>query len=80
MGYVDNKIVVIDKHMVRVAKRDNAVGVVTGCGLDDPGVGVLVPVWSRIFFSRRPDRIWGPPCLLASGYRWLFLRGKAARV
>jgi hypothetical protein len=33
---------------------------VTGYGLDDRGVGVRVPVGSRIFFPRHPDRFWGP--------------------
>jgi hypothetical protein len=45
-------------------------------GLDDRGVGVRVPVWSRIFSSpRRPYRLWGPPNLLSNGYRWLFSSG-----
>jgi hypothetical protein len=40
------------------------------------GVGVRVPVGSRIFSSpRRPDRLSGPPSLLSNGYRWLFPRG-----
>jgi hypothetical protein len=35
--------------------RDSAVGTATGYGLDDPGVGLRVPVGSRIFSStRRP--------------------------
>jgi hypothetical protein len=35
--------------------RDNAVGITTGYGLDDRGVGVRVPVGSRIFStSSRP--------------------------
>jgi hypothetical protein len=35
--------------------RDRAVGMATGYGLDDGGVGVRVPVGSRIFFmSSRP--------------------------
>jgi hypothetical protein len=35
-----------------------AVGIATGYGLDDRGVGVRVPVESRIFSSsRRPDRL-----------------------
>jgi hypothetical protein len=58
--------------------RDSAVGIVTGYGLDDRGVGVRVPVGSRTFSSpRRPDRLWGPPSLsiLSNGYRELFRRG-----
>jgi hypothetical protein len=36
--------------------RDRAVGIATGYGLDDRGVGVRFPVESRIFSSpRRPD-------------------------
>jgi hypothetical protein len=31
-------------------------------GLEDGGVGVRIPVRSRIFSSpRRPDRLWGTP-------------------
>jgi hypothetical protein len=41
-------------------------------GLDDWGVGVRVPIWSRIFCSPRcPDLLWGPPNLLSNGYRGL---------
>jgi hypothetical protein len=50
--------------------RDSVVGIATGYGLDDRGVGVRVSVGSRIFSSpRRPDRLWGPPNLLSNGYR-----------
>jgi hypothetical protein len=46
--------------------RDSSVGIATGYGLDDRGVGARVPVEARIFFSpRRPDRFWGPPDLLS---------------
>jgi glutamine synthetase len=59
--------------------RDSAVGIATSYGLDDRGVGVRVPVGSRIFSSQRcPDRLWGPSSLLYNGHRELFLRGKAA--
>jgi hypothetical protein len=39
-----------------MGSRDSSVGIATVYGLDDPGVGVRVPVWSRIFSSpRRPQ-------------------------
>jgi hypothetical protein len=42
--------------------RDSSVGIANGYGLDDGGVGVLVPVGSRIFSSlRRPGRLWVNP-------------------
>jgi hypothetical protein len=54
-------------------------GIATGYGLEDGGVGVWVPVGSRIFSSpRRPDRLCGPPNLLDNGYRGLFLGFLAA--
>jgi hypothetical protein len=46
----------------------------TGYGPDDRGVGVRVPVGSRIFISLcRPDRLRGPPSLLSDvseGSKW----------
>jgi hypothetical protein len=45
-------------------------GVASRYGLDDSGVGVRVPVGSRIFSSpRHPDRLWGSPNLLSNGYQ-----------
>jgi hypothetical protein len=52
--------------------------VVTGYGLDDLGVDVRVPVWSRIFSTRRSDQLWSPPNLLSNGYWGPFPGNKAA--
>jgi hypothetical protein len=61
--------------------RDSVVGIATGYGLDDQGVGVRVVIGSRIFSSpRRPDRFLGRPSLLSNGYRGFFPGGKAAGV
>jgi hypothetical protein len=52
-------------HIVVPVSRslDSAVGIATGYGLDDRGVGVRAPVGSRIFSSPRcPDRFLGPAC------------------
>jgi hypothetical protein len=50
-------------------------GIATGYGLDDRGVGLRVPVRSRILSSpRRPHWMWGPPSLLHNGYLGLFPR------
>jgi hypothetical protein len=50
--------------------RDSSVGIATGYGLDDRGVGVRVPVGSSIFSSPHlPDRLWGQHNLLSNGYR-----------
>jgi hypothetical protein len=51
-------------------KQDSSVGIATGYGLEDRGVGVRVPVVSRIFCAPlRPDRFWSPPNLLSNVYR-----------
>jgi hypothetical protein len=61
-----NAIIIII--IIRKRSRDSVVGIATGYGLDYRGVGVRVPVGSRIFSSpRSSDRLWGSPNLLSSG-------------
>jgi hypothetical protein len=56
--------------------RDSVVGIATGYGLDNQGVGVRVPVGSRIFSSScHPDQLWGLLNLLSNGYWGLFPQG-----
>jgi hypothetical protein len=51
-------------------KEYSVVGIATGYGRDDRGIGVRVPVMSRISSSPKcPDRILAPPSLLANGFR-----------
>jgi hypothetical protein len=57
--------------------RGNVFGIATSYWLDDRGVGIRVPVGSRIFSSpRHLGRLWGRPSLLSSAYRDLFPGGK----
>jgi hypothetical protein len=53
----------------------SSVGIATGDGLDDRGVGVRVR-GSKIFTPPcRPDRLWGSFSGISNGYRGLFPRG-----
>jgi hypothetical protein len=64
-----------------LCSRDSAVDIATGYMVGDRGVGVRVPVGSRIFSSvRRPDRLWGPPGSypMRTGGGGAFAGGKAA--
>jgi hypothetical protein len=57
-------------YLLTYGSRHSVVGIVTGYGLVDRGIGVRVPVGSRISsFLRRPGRLWDPPSLLSNGYR-----------
>jgi hypothetical protein len=63
--------------LVDSMSRDSVVGIATGYGLDNRGVGVRVPVGSRIFSA--PRRPWSPLNLLSNGCRGSFPRGESGR-
>jgi hypothetical protein len=70
--YIHSPVIIIIIIIIIIisGSRDSSVGVATGYRLDGRGVGVRVPVGSRILSSpRRPDRLWGPPSLLSNAYR-----------
>jgi hypothetical protein len=51
-------IIIIIIIIIIVRSRDSVVGIATSYGLEDRGVGVRVPVVSRIFSApNRPDRL-----------------------
>jgi hypothetical protein len=50
--------------------------IATGYGLD--GLGLVPGRDKKLFSTQRWDRLWCPPSLLSSGYRWVFPRGKSA--
>jgi hypothetical protein len=65
-------------HRHTFMSRDSSVGIATGYGLDDRGVGVRGLVWSRIFSSpRRSDRLWDPPTSYPNGTGSSFPGSKA---
>jgi hypothetical protein len=58
----------INNYFTHLMCRDGVFGIATGYELDDRGIGVRVPIGSRIFSSpRRPNRLWGQPNLLSNG-------------
>jgi hypothetical protein len=65
--------------IMKLKNCDSSVGIATGYRPGDQGVGVRVPVGSRIFSSPRPDRLWGPPGLLTNEYSGLFPRETISR-
>jgi hypothetical protein len=65
---------IIIYHTYRQLHRswDSSVGIATGYGLDDRGVGVRVPEGSKIFSSpRRPDRLWDRGVTLTTHHKLL---------
>jgi hypothetical protein len=61
-------------------EKISVVGIATSYRLDGRGIGVRVPVGSRIFSSpHRPERLCGPPNLLSNGYQGFFPLGLSAR-
>jgi hypothetical protein len=47
-----------EMNITQERNRDSVVGIATGYGLDNGGIGVRVPVGSRIFSStNHPDRL-----------------------
>jgi hypothetical protein len=56
--YVDRVEFNYEYVLIRDRSRDSVVGIASSYGLDGRGVGVRVPVGSRIFSSpNRPDRL-----------------------
>jgi hypothetical protein len=66
---IQNLLISNMKNVLTVYRsRDSSFGIGTDHELDDRGVGVRVPLESRIFFSpRRPILLWDPPSLLSNG-------------
>jgi hypothetical protein len=48
---LDSAVCIATGYGLDVRSRDSVVCIATGYGLDDGGVGLRVPVRSRIFFS-----------------------------
>jgi hypothetical protein len=61
---------------ISLLSHGSVVGIATGYGLENRGVGVQVSVASRILTSPyHPDRLLCPPIFLSNGYRWVVPRG-----
>jgi hypothetical protein len=61
------------KYFTKIKGRDSVVDIANSYGLGGPGIESR---WGEVF-STSPDRPWGPPNLLYSGYR-VFPEGKMA--
>jgi hypothetical protein len=74
-NYSSGKSMFSHTSYVLMQNRGSIVGIATGYGLDDQGVGVRAPVGARILSSPcRPDRPWSQLAF----YPWLFPGGKEA--
>jgi len=63
-------------YLYKSSELGSSVGIATGYGLDGPGIESR---WGRgEIFRTCPDRPWGPPSFLYSGYR-VFPGGKSGR-
>jgi hypothetical protein len=75
--YIKNQLNLSYMYLDMFRSQDSVVGMATGYGMDDRGVGVQVPVGSRIFSSpHHPSWLWGPLNLLSNGYQDLSPRIK----
>jgi hypothetical protein len=72
-------LTVSEDYLLSTRSRDSTVGITTDYDLDSQGVGLRVPVGSRIFSPPRcSGRFWGHPASNAMGIGDYFLGGKAA--
>jgi hypothetical protein len=56
---------------INTRSRDSSVGIATSYGIE--GLGSISSRGNRFFFSSHsPDRLWGPPILVSTGYWGLF--------
>jgi hypothetical protein len=66
----------INKIKKRTKNRGSTVGIATGCGLDERGVGVRVPVKKKMFPSTyRSEGLWDQYKILSNWYQGHFSRG-----
>jgi hypothetical protein len=79
--HVINRVVFRSNYQVKFIhrSRNSSVSIVSDYGLDDRTIEARPLAEAKDFSCSRliPDRLWGPPSLLSSGYRGFFLGGKA---